>query len=863
MRRWVYFLEDDLKVSDEESLKGLLGGKGAGLYLMAKMGLRVPPFFIIRPEACIHYLQNKRYPDGLEEEVKEGIRYLEKKTGKVFGDSRNPLLISVRSGSKFSMPGMMDTILNLGINDEIAEGLAKENAEFAYALYQRFIEIFADVVLGIKRENFLKLKLDGKEAIAKYKELIKDELKEELPQEVFQSLWMAIGAVFNSWNNPRARDYRRIYKIPDDLGTAVNIQAMVFGSRNKHSGTGVLFTRDPATGKKGIYGDFLLQAQGEDLVAGIRTPEPISAVKRYIPEVYPELVGGAERLERELKDMQDVEFTIEDKTLYFLQTRAAKRSPQAKVKIVVDMLKEGLLSEEEAILRITPEDLSSLLNPVFDPNFKYKPVAKGIPASPGCAVGEISFSSERAIKNAEKGKDVILVREFTKADDIVGMEKAKGFLTLTGGKTSHAAVVARGMGKPCIVGADELKINGRRLSVGNAFRKEGEIISIDGTNGDIVFAKVPLVAPKMTPEMKEFLALCDKFRKLGVRANADNPKEARRARELGAEGIGLARTEHMFFKKDRIKYFQMMILAEDARERKRYLAKLLPFQRRDFKGLFKAMAGLPVTIRTLDPPLHEFLPASRKEIKRLAREIRVKPQDIIKKAQALKEHNPMMGLRGCRLGILYPEITEMQAKAIFQAAVALKKKGITVIPEIMIPLTVTKEEMRNQRAIIDAVAEEVFRKAKVRVKYAVGTMIEVPRACLTAGTIVKFADFFSFGTNDLTQMTFGFSRDDYFHFIPAYLEKKILLDDPFATLDVNGMGRLIEMAIQEARAVKKDFKIGICGQHGGEPRSIEFCRKAEFSYVSCDTPLVPIARLVAAQAEIKLTRKDEAVDLTR
>ncbi len=867
MRRWVYFLEDNLEVKDKEELKAIMGGKGAGLYLMAKMGLPVPPFFIISTRACLYFLKEGIYPDGLEEEVREGIEYLEERTKKTFGESENPLLLSVRSGSKFSMPGMMDTILNLGLNDRIVSVLSQKTGEdFAYGLYQRFIEIFARVVFGIKIEGLTWDKEgSSKEAALKYKEIIQEKLGREFPQDVFSLLFLAITAVFNSWNNPRAKEYRRIYQIPDDLGTAVNIQAMVFGNRDEKSGTGVLFTRDPATGEKGIYGDFLLKAQGEDLVAGIRNPEPITAIKKYIPEVYPELEKWARILEEELGDMQDVEFTIESSTLYFLQTRSAKRSPQAKLKVLMDKNKLGRRTKEEVIMEMTPEDLSVILNPVFDPNFKYETVGRGVPASPGCATGELCLSSEEALIRTKRGKKVILVREFTSADDIAGMEKAEGFLTTTGGKTSHAAVVARGMGKPCIVGASEIKIQETRkiVNIGGCVLKEGDFISINGSTGEIVAGKVPLVEPKVTPELKEFLNFCSSYRRMGVRANADKPKEALWARELGAEGIGLARTEHMFFHPERIKYFQMMILADSPEERRRYLAELLPFQKEDFKGLFKAMAGLPVTIRTLDPPLHEFLPTSSEEIEKLADNIGVAPETIAKRVRELKEQNPMMGLRGCRLGIMYPEITEMQVRAIFLATSELKKEGVEVFPEIMIPLTVTKEEIKNQRLLIDRVASEIFAASGIKVDYLVGTMIEVPRACLTASSLVPYTDFFSFGTNDLTQFVFGFSRDDYTRFIPTYLAKGILREDPFASLDIEGIGRLIEMAVREAREIKKDFKIGICGQHGGDPRSIEFCRKVGFDYVSCDASLVPIAILAAAQAEIKLSGEIKTTDLTR
>ncbi len=852
MRRWVYLMEDNLSPRGEE-LKGLLGGKGAGLYLLARAGFRVPPFFVISPSAGIYFLRAGKYPPGLREEIREGISYLEAKTKKRFGEPNNPLLLSVRSGARFSMPGMMDTILNLGMNEKIASALAEVTDEdFAYGLYQRFIEIFADVVFGIRREIFLKEKLEGKAAVSKFKGIIQ-KMGKEIPSDPWECLFLAIEAVFRSWNNPRARDYRRLYKIPDDLGTAVNIQTMVFGNKNEESGTGVVFSRDSATGKKEIYGDFLLKAQGEDLVAGLRTPEPIAKLQDYLPDVYQELEREVGRIEREFRDLQDIEITIEDRTLYFLQTRTAKKTPQAQVKVAVDMAKEGLISEEEAILRVSEKDLSALLNPVFDPKVKYKAATTGIPASPGCAVGEIVLSSENAVRRAKEGREVILVREFTKADDISGMEKAKGFLTTTGGKASHAAVVARGLGKPCIVGASEVKIDEarKRVIIGGIALKEGKFISINGSTGEVVLKKLPLVEPEMTEELREFLRLCDKYRRLGVRANADNPKEARRARELGAEGIGLVRTEHMFFPPNRIKFFQMMILAEGEKERRRFLKKLLPFQRRDFEGIFRAMAGLPVTIRTLDPPLHEFLPTSPKEITRLAKKIGVKREKIKKKIKELEEKNPMMGLRGCRLGILYPEITEMQTRACFLAACRLKKKGWDVLPEIMIPLSMNEEEIKNQRALIDKVASETFARTGVKVKYSVGTMIEVPRACLLAKELAQFSDFFSFGTNDLTQLTFGFSRDDYFRFLTPYLEKGIIPDDPFATLDQEGLGKLIEMAIREVRAAKKDFKIGICGQHGGDPKSIEFSHKVGFTYISCDTPLVPIARLAAAQALIK------------
>lgn len=860
-RKWVYFLSDNLNVKDTDKLKEILGGKGAGLYFLAKMGLPVPPAFIISTSACQYYLKNRKFPKGLFEEVYLGIKYLEKKTGKRFGNKNNPLLVSVRSGAKFSMPGMMDTILNLGINDEVVKGIIEKtnNPDFAYDIYKRFIEIFSDVIFGIKREEFFKISDKGEKAIEKYKEFFYENTKREFPQDPYECLRMAIEGVFNSWNNPRAKEYRRIYQIPEDLGTAVNVQTMVFGNWNEKSGTGVLFTRNVKNGENKIYGEFLFQAQGEDLVAGHITPLSLEVLKDKMPQVYIKLEKYTKKLEKRLKDVQDVEFTIEDGKLYFLQTRAAKRTPLAGVKIAYDMTKEKLITKEEAIMRINSEDIDYFLHPTFDPDYPLEVIAKGKPASPGCAVGEIVLTSEKAIEIANLNRKVILVRDFTKADDIAGMAKAEGFVTTTGGETSHAAVVARGMGKPCIVGCSDINIDFERklLKIKDKILKEGEIISINGATGEIIEGEVPLVMPEFPEELNLLLSWADQIAKMKVRANADTPTDAENAKKMGAKGIGLARTEHMFFAPERIKYVQLMILASDEKERKEILSKLLPFQKNDFKELFKVMNGLPVTIRTLDPPLHEFLPTKEKidAIDALAKELNVDKEILKRKIEELEEKNPMMGLRGCRLGIIYPEITEMQGRAIFEAACEVKKEGIEVNLEIMIPLVSMIEEFLSQKEILEKVSKEVFQKEGITLDYKIGTMIETPRACLIAKELAKYVDFFSYGTNDLTQFVFGFSRDDSAKFLVPYQQKRIINFEPFKTIDEEGVGSLIIASVLGAREVNRRIKIGICGEHGGDEKSIFFAKKINIDYVSCSPFRVPNARLAAAQAEIVLRKR--------
>ncbi|MEO0097284.1 MAG: pyruvate, phosphate dikinase [candidate division WOR-3 bacterium] len=861
-RKWVYFLSDNLNIKDTDKLKEILGGKGAGLYLLAQMGLPVPSAFIISTSACQYYLRNKRFPGGLLEEVYLGIKYLEKRTGKKFGDKNNPLLISVRSGAKFSMPGMMDTVLNLGINDEVVKGIIEKtnNPDFAYDIYKRFIEIFSDVIFGIKREEFLKIFGDDKEkTVEKYKELFWEKTKKEFPQDPYECLKKAIEGVFNSWNNPRAKEYRKIYQIPEDLGTAVNIQTMVFGNWNEKSGTGVLFTRNVKNGENKIYGEFLFQAQGEDLVAGHVTPLPLEVLKDKMPEVYSKLERYVKKLERKLKDVQDVEFTIEDGKLYFLQTRAAKRTPLAAVKITCDMVKEKLLTKEEAIMRISSEDIDYFLHPTFDPNYPLEIITKGKPASPGCAVGEIVLTAEKAIEMANQNKKVILIRDFTKADDIAGMAKAEGFVTTTGGETSHAAVVARGMGKPCVVGCSDINIDFEKkiLKIKDIILKEGDKISINGTLGEIIRGEVPLIKSEFPEELKLLLSWAEDVAKMKVRANADTPLDAENARKMGAKGIGLVRTEHMFFASERIKYVQLMILAENKEERREILSKLLPFQKNDFKELFRVMNGLPVTIRTLDPPLHEFLPPREKTeaVNELTKELNVDRQVLIRKIEELEEHNPMMGLRGCRLGIIYPEITEMQIKAIFEAACEVKKEGIEVDLEIMIPLVSILEEFFSQKEIIEKISKEVFQEKSIKLDYKIGTMMETPRACLIAKELAKYVDFFSYGTNDLTQFVFGFSRDDSVRFLIPYQQKRIISFEPFKTIDEEGVGSLIITSVKNARKINKNIKLGICGEHGGDEKSILFARKIEMDYVSCSPYRVPKAILAAAQAEIILRKR--------
>jgi pyruvate,orthophosphate dikinase len=860
------------KAQGSAKMKNVLGGKGANLAEMTNVGVPVPPGFTISSELCVEYLRRKKYPKILKQDIEKGINRVEKLTGKRFGDKKNPLLFSVRSGARASMPGMMDTILNLGLNDSTINGVIKktDDKRFAYDCYRRFIQMYSDIVLDIPRSKFEKfidglkekrgLKYDVEltgddwfEIVKKFKKLVLQEKKRPFPGDPREQLWGAIGAVFNSWNNPRAKEYRRIYKIPDDWGTAVNVQAMVFGNMGEDSATGVVFTRNPATGENKIYGEFLQNAQGEDVVAGIRTPKKIVELKKIIPAAYKKLVNILKNLEKHYRDLQDVEFTVEQGKLWILQTRAGKRTALANIRIAVDMTTQKLIKKENAVMRVTPAELDQVLHPMIDPTIKYETLAKGLPASPGAAVGQIVFKSEEAVKWAKDGKKVILVRLETSADDIHGMEAAKGFLTARGGMTSHAAVVARGMGKPCIVGCEEISIdmNTKSFTARGTTVKEGDVISVDGTEGKVILGVTKLIEPEMTKEVTQLLKWADSFRKLGVRTNADRPKDSKIARDYGAEGIGLCRTEHMFFRPERVAAMREMIVARDEKGRRKAVAKLLPMQREDFIGIFEVMDGLPVIIRTLDPPLHEFLPKDDESIQELAREMNFEFNELKQIVVSLHESNPMLGHRGCRLGVTYPEITEMQTKAIFEAACEVTKKGIKVIPEVMIPVVMEAKELANQRKIVDRIAKETMKKHGVKIKYMVGTMIEIPRAALTADEVAKVADFFSYGTNDMTQTTLGFSRDDVAKFVPKYIAMGILKDDPFKTIDVNGVGKVLEIGIKLGRKTNPKLEIGICGEHGGEPRSIHFCHKVGMDYVSCSPYRVPIARLSAAHAALE------------
>lgn len=871
------------KAQGSAKMKNVLGGKGANLAEMTNIGVPVPPGFTISSELCIEYLKRKKYPKILKQDVEQGIKRVEKLTGKIFGDKNNPLLFSVRSGARASMPGMMDTILNLGLNDSTINGLIEKTGDkrFVYDCYRRFIQMYSDIVLQIPRKKFEKLldilkekkgikydiELNGddwQEIVKKFKKLVITEKKRAFPGDPREQLWGAIGAVFNSWNTPRAKEYRRIYKIPDDWGTAVNTQAMVFGNMGEKSATGVVFTRNPATGENKIYGEFLQNAQGEDVVAGIRTPRKIVELKKIIPDVYNKLANILKKLENHYRDLQDVEFTVEQGKLWILQTRAGKRTALANIKIAVEMTMQKLIKRDEAVLRVTPDEINQILHPMIDTTVKYKTIATGLPASPGAAVGRVVFDPEVAVNEAKDGKSVILVRLETSADDIHGMEAAKGFLTARGGMTSHAAVVARGMGKPCIVGCEEISIdmNVKTFTAGGVTVKKDDIISIDGTEGKVILGETKLIKPKMTKDVIQLLKWADKFRKLGVRANADRPKDAKIARDYGAEGIGLCRTEHMFFQPERIAAVREMIVAQDENGRRKALAKLLPMQREDFIGLFKAMDGLPVIIRTLDPPLHEFLPKDDESIRELAKEMNIAFADLKKIVVSLHEANPMLGHRGCRLGITYPEITEMQARAVFEAACEVTKMGIKVIPEVMIPVVIEAKELANQRKIVDKIAKETINKYGVKLKYMIGTMIEIPRAALTADEVAKEADFFSYGTNDMTQTTLGFSRDDVAKFVPKYIELGLLQDDPFKTIDINGVGKLLEIGIKLGRKTNPKLEIGICGEHGGDPDSIHFCHRINMDYVSCSPYRLPIARLSAAHAALADKSKKRKIAAT-
>ncbi|MCZ6491802.1 MAG: pyruvate, phosphate dikinase [Acidobacteria bacterium] len=880
--KFIYFFGEG-KADGHGKMKDELGGKGAGLAEMTNAGLPVPPGFTISTAVCRLYFEKKgKLPPELDQQTEQAIARLEQVTGQKLGSRENPLLVSVRSGAKFSMPGMMDTILNLGLNDKTAQTLAARtgNPRFAFDCYRRFLQMFGNVVLEVSKADFdhifegVKKKrkavsdadLDGKalqEVIRDYQKLVQKKTGSPFPQDARQQLAMARDAVFRSWYTPRAGHYRRMNNIPDTLGTAVNVQTMVFGNLGESSGTGVGFTRNPSTGEKEFYGEFLMNAQGEDVVAGIRTPLPIVKLQSLLPKVYDQLRETTSRLERHYRDVQDFEFTIQDKKLYMLQTRNGKRTGKAAVKIAVDMVEEGLLTKQEAILRVEPAQLEQLLHPVLDEKGSVQVIARGLPASPGAAVGEVVFTADDAVRLGKK-TPVILVRAETVPDDIHGMEAAAGILTSRGGMTSHAAVVTRGMGKCCIAGCGAIQVDekNKRMKVGGRVLKQGEWISLDGSTGRVILGKMPTVDPDPSSgEFAKFMSWVDEFRKLGVRANADIPRDAKVARRYGAEGIGLCRTEHMFFAEDRIRHMQAMILADTEKERRRYLAKLLPMQRKDFVGLFRVMEGLPVIIRLLDPPLHEFLPKREDLMVEVAllkqktpRSKKLKEREaLLARVEQLHELNPMLGLRGCRLGILYPEISEMQARAIFEAACTVAREGKKVIPEIMIPLVGSRQELSLQKQIVDRVAGEVFEKRGTRVDYMTGTMIELPRAALVADEIAQEADFFSFGTNDLTQTTFGFSRDDSGTFLEAYTRQAILQHDPFAVLDRSGVGQLIRMATERGRRSKPGLEVGICGEHGGDPSSVEFCHQVGLDYVSCSPYRVPIARLAAAQAALQDT----------
>ncbi|MCA1989224.1 MAG: pyruvate, phosphate dikinase [Desulfarculus sp.] len=886
--KYVYFFGDG-KAEGSAKMKNLLGGKGAGLAEMANLGIPVPAGFTITTEVCTYYYDHgQKFPPELKKEVEAALKGVEKSMGAKFGDPKNPLLVSVRSGARISMPGMMDTVLNIGLNDQTIQGLIAKtgNERFAYDSYRRFVNMYADVVMGVKPKSDKdhdpfeeimdqvkakrKVKLDTelttedlKELVVKFKALVKKTLGKPFPEDPMDQLWGGIQAVFGSWNIPRAIAYRQIHGIPEDWGTATNVQAMVFGNMGEDSATGVAFTRDPATGENYFYGEYLTNAQGEDVVAGIRTPQPINRAKKVakgvktleeeMPQLYKQLVGIRNKLEKHYKEMQDIEFTIQQGRLWMLQTRTGKRTAAAAIKIAVDMVGEKLIDKKTAIMRVTPDQLDQLLHPMLDPKAEKKKIAKGLPASPGAAVGQVVFSAPEAEQWVAEGKKVILVRVETSPEDIKGMNAAEGILTSRGGMTSHAAVVARGMGKCCVAGCSDITVTyaKEQFSANGVVVKRGDWISLDGSKGEVYLGQVPKVEPKLTGDFGAFMKWVDEFRKLGVRTNADTPHDAGVARAFGAEGIGLTRTEHMFFEGDRIVAVREMILADDAEGRKKALAKILPMQREDFVGIFRAMAGLPVTIRTLDPPLHEFLPHTKAEIKEVAEQLGVKPAILEQKVAALTEANPMLGHRGCRLGIAYPEITEMQARAIFEAACVVTKEGKRVFPEVMIPLVGHVNELKLQKAIVDRVADEVMTAYGVKIKYLVGTMIELPRAALTADQIAAEAQFFSFGTNDLTQTTFGLSRDDAGRFLPMYVEQGILPADPFISMDVDGVGALVEMGVKKGRSTRKDLKVGICGEHGGDPASVKLCHKIGLNYVSCSPFRVPIARLAAAQAALE------------
>ena len=872
MTKYVYAFSEGNK-----DMRNLLGGKGANLAEMVNIGLPVPSGFTVTTEACNKYYDdNEVISEEVKEQIFEKLVELEKITGKTFGDLENPLLVSVRSGARASMPGMMDTVLNLGLNDEVAAGfaIATNNKRFAYDSYRRFIQMFADVVKGYPKSSFeryfdkikeekgvtsdLELTADDMfEVTEKFKQNYKELAGEDFPQDPKVQLLEAVKAVFRSWMNERAIVYRRLNDIPASWGTAVNVQEMVYGNRGNDCGTGVAFTRNPSTGEKKLYGEYLINAQGEDVVAGIRTPEPISKLESDMPEVYAEFVRIANLLENHYKDMQDMEFTIENGKLFMLQTRNGKRTAQSALKIAVDLVNEGMLTKEEALMKVEPRQLDQLLHPAFDGESlkNGKVIAKGLAASPGAATGKIYFTASDVVKAKEEGeKDVLLVRLETSPEDIEGMNSANGILTVRGGMTSHAAVVARGMGRCCVCGCGELTINEEAKTLttkeGTVY-KEGDFMSLDGSTGNVYGEQIKTVEPEISGDFETFMNWADSVRKLKVRTNADTPRDAIQARNFGAEGIGLCRTEHMFFEEDRIFNFRRMIAADTVEKREEALEKILPYQRGDFEALFKAMAPYSVTIRYLDPPLHEFLPHTDEEIKPLAESLGMSFESLKARVESLKEFNPMMGHRGCRLAVTYPEIAKMQTRAVIEAAINVNKEGLNVTPEIMIPLVGDVKELKYVKSVVVETADEIIKNAGVELKYQVGTMIEIPRAALTADEIAKEAEFFSFGTNDLTQMTYGFSRDDAAKFLGDYYDKQIFEQDPFAKLDQNGVGKLVEMAAKLGRSVREDLHLGICGEHGGEPSSVEFCHRVGLDYVSCSPFRVPLARLAAAQAALK------------
>jgi pyruvate, orthophosphate dikinase len=877
MTKWVYRFGGENE--GRADMKNLLGGKGANLAEMASIGLPVPPGFTLSTEVCTAFYDNQRhYPNDLSEQVDAALTGVESAVGQKFGDAANPLLVSVRSGARVSMPGMMDTVLNLGLNDTTVEGLAKESRDprFAWDSYRRFIQMYGSVVLGVDHHHFEEIiehaKLntgviedtaltvdDWRKVVAAYKDLVRAETKTPFPTDPHEQLWGAIGAVFGSWMNPRAITYRRLHDIPAEWGTAVNVQAMVFGNMGDDCATGVCFTRDPSTGENMFYGEYLVNAQGEDVVAGIRTPQPLSIqaahngeipLEKAMPQAYADLMAVRAKLEAHYRDMQDIEFTVQRHKLFMLQTRNGKRTAAASLRMAVDMANEGLIDKAEAVQRVNPASLDQLLHPTLDPKAPRVTLGKGLPASPGAACGAAVFSADEAESRAKAGEAVILCRVETSPEDIHGMHAAQGILTTRGGMTSHAAVVARGMGRPCVAGAGGITADygAQTLSSAGKTVRAGDIITLDGATGEVFIGSVPMIEPAMSSDFGTLMQWADECRRLGVRANAETPLDAETARKFGAEGIGLCRTEHMFFDPQRILAVRQMIMASSEAGRREALALLLPYQREDFRQLFTIMAGLPVTIRLLDPPLHEFLPHAEAEMKEVADALNVDMETI--RGAELAEANPMLGHRGCRLGVTYPEIYEMQARAIFEGAIAVSKVSDAPHPEIMIPLIATKKELEITRAQVDRVAAEVFKETGTRIEYSVGTMIELPRAAMLADKIAEVADFFSFGTNDLTQTVFGLSRDDAGKFLPQYVEQGILPKDPFISIDIEGVGEMVRIAAEKGRSVKPDLKLGICGEHGGDPASIEFCEKVGLDYVSCSPYRVPVARLAAAQAAL-------------